>query len=85
MMYSYALASLKASARASGKSSEDDNRSQSNRRIQIIFGIISGLRFGHNLRALNWAKVTQGEASHKWLRQNAREGENSDAAMQEAL
>ena len=44
-----------------------------------------GLRFGHNLRALNRAKVTLAEASHKWLRQNAREGENSDAAMQEAL
>ena len=44
-----------------------------------------GLRFGHNLRALNRAKVNLGEASHKWLRQNAKEGENSDAAMQEAL
>ena len=44
-----------------------------------------GLRFGHNLRDLNRAKVTLGEASHKWLRQNAREGENSDAATQKAL
>ena len=38
MMYCYALASLKASVGASGKSSGDDNRSQSQRRIQIICG-----------------------------------------------
>ena len=44
-----------------------------------------GLRFGHNLRALNWAKVTLEEASRKWLGQNAREAENSDAATQKAL
>ena len=44
-----------------------------------------GLRFGHNLRALNRAKVNLGEASHKWLRQSAREAENSDATTQKAL
>ena len=38
MMYCYALASLKASASASSKSSRDDNRSQSQRSIQIICG-----------------------------------------------
>ena len=53
------------------------------RHVVLVRGV--GLRFGHNLRALNWARVTLGEASHKWLRQNAREGENSDAATQKAL
>ena len=38
MMCCYALASLKASVGASGKSSGDDNRSQSKRRIQITVG-----------------------------------------------
>ena len=38
MMCCYALASLKASVGASGKSSGDDNRSQSKRLIQITVG-----------------------------------------------
>ena len=45
----------------------------------------SGLRFGHNLRTLNWAKVTLGEASSKWRSGILKGVEGSDADTTEAL